>query len=150
MSVAQKLIALDEDDLAVISAHVQDATVRVPDIIWRHGEKRLIVVVNRCDGGTLGCGGPTRRLAALRFDRVLACKSRHIDLDAPDLVIELLGLEFHPGEAPGGSVVLFFTDRGEMRIDIECIECELADLGDEDESVAEDGIAAVDAGARIA
>jgi hypothetical protein len=36
-----KLIALDADDLAVISAHVQDARVRISDIIWRQGEKRL-------------------------------------------------------------------------------------------------------------
>ena len=38
-----KLIALDADDLAVISAHVQDARVQASDIVWRQDEKRLVV-----------------------------------------------------------------------------------------------------------
>jgi hypothetical protein len=33
-----KLNALDADDLAVISAHVQDARVQTADIIWRQAE----------------------------------------------------------------------------------------------------------------
>src|SRR2546429_1586521 len=44
-----KLIALDADDLAVISAHVQDARVQTADIIWRQGEKRLVVGMSRLD-----------------------------------------------------------------------------------------------------
>ena len=43
MSPQLKLIALDADDLAVISAHVQDARVRASDIIWRAREKRLVI-----------------------------------------------------------------------------------------------------------
>src|SRR5258707_7311891 len=87
-----KLIALDADDLAVISAHVQDAAVQTGDIIWRQGEKRLVVGMNRLDWEqTLrGETEPRRLIAALRFDRVLSCKSRNIDLDAPDSALELL------------------------------------------------------------
>lgn len=36
MAPQLKLIALDADDLAVISTHVQDARVQTSDIIWRH------------------------------------------------------------------------------------------------------------------
>ena len=81
-----KLIALDPDDLAVISAHVQDARVQPADIVWRQDEKRLVVGMNRLDWEQTLSGGtePRRLIAALRFDRVLACKSRNIDLDAPD------------------------------------------------------------------
>ena len=39
MAPQLKLIALDEDDLAVISAHVQDARVQTADIIWRQGRE---------------------------------------------------------------------------------------------------------------
>ena len=80
-----KLIALDADDLAVISAHVQDARVQASDIVWRQDEKRLVVGMNRLDWEQTLCGGtaPRRMIAALRFDRVLACKSRNIDLDSP-------------------------------------------------------------------
>ena len=79
-----KLIALDADDLAVISAHVQDARVQASDIVWRQDEKRLVVGMNRLDWEQTLSGGtePRRSIAALRFDRVLACKSRNIDLAA--------------------------------------------------------------------
>lgn len=39
----RKLVALEPDDLAIISAHVQDAAVHPRDILWRPSEKRLVV-----------------------------------------------------------------------------------------------------------
>jgi hypothetical protein len=126
-----KLIALDADDLAVISAHVQDARVETGDIVWRQAEKRLVLGLHRPDWEqTLeGETAPRRMIAALRFDRVLACKSRNIDLEAPDAALELLGIEFYPGPAPSGSAVLMFSHGALLRIDVECLECELTDLG---------------------
>src|SRR6202007_1137172 len=96
-----KLIRLDPDDLAVISAHVQDARVQTSDIVWRQGEKRLVIGMNRLgwERPLPGETSPRRLTAALRFDRVLACKSRNIDLATPDKVLELVGIEFHPAEA---------------------------------------------------
>jgi Protein of unknown function (DUF2948) len=136
-----KLIALDADDLAVISAHVQDARVQTADIIWRQSEKRLVVGLNRLDWEqTLGGEAVPRRLiSALRFERVLSCKSRNIDLEAPQIALELLGIEFHPADAPGGSAVLLFSDGGALRLDVECLECELADLGADDLGTADLG-----------
>jgi hypothetical protein len=130
----RKLIALDADDLAVISAHVQDAAVTVADIIWRQAEKRLVIGMSRLDWDQAlsGEAEPRRLVAALRFDRVLSCKSRNIDLDAPETALELLGIEFHPNDPPGGSAVLLFASGGALRLDVECLECELADLGPDD------------------
>jgi Protein of unknown function (DUF2948) len=135
-----KLIALDADDLAVISAHVQDARVQTGDIIWRQGEKRLVVGMNRLDWEQTLTGEttPHRVISALRFDRVLACKSRDIDLETPEAALELLGIEFHSGEPPGGSAVLMFSQGGALRLDVECLECELADLGADDLGASED------------
>ena len=129
-----KLIALDADDLAVISAHVQDARVQASDIVWRQDEKRLVVGIDRLDWEQTLSGGtePRRSIAALRFDRVLACKSRNIDLAQPRAVLELVGIEFHPGEAPGGSALLLFSHGEALRLDVECLECELTDLGVDD------------------
>lgn len=134
MTAQLKLIALDADDLAVISAHVQDARVQASDIIWRQGEKRLVVGMSRLDWEQTLAGetSPRRLIAALRFDRVLACKSRNIDLEMPEAAMELLGIEFHPGEAPGGSAILMFSHGGVLRLDVECLECELTDLGTDD------------------
>jgi hypothetical protein len=134
VSPSLKLIALDADDLAVISTHVQDARVRVCDIIWRQGETRLVIGMNRLDWEQTLAGEttPRRLVAALRFDRVLSCKSRNIDLSEPERVLELVGIEFHPTEAPGGSALLIFAQGAALRLDLECLECELTDLGPED------------------
>jgi hypothetical protein len=133
-----KLVALDADDLAVISAHVQDARVQTSDIIWRQGEKRLVIGMSRLDWEqTLeGQAEPRRLVAALRFDRVLACKSRNIDLAVPEAVLDLVGIEFHPQDGrdaePSGSALLLFAQGGTIRLDVECLECELTDLGADD------------------
>ncbi len=150
----RKLIALDPDDLAVISAHVLDASVRAGDIIWRQSEKRLVIGLNRLDWNEVllsnqqqdpqqqdtqrqAVAEPRRMVSALRFERVLSCKSRNIDLDAPDTALELLGIEFHPGDAPGGATMLMFADGGALRLDVECLECELADLGEDEIGTAD-------------
>jgi hypothetical protein len=136
-----KLIALDPDDLAVISAHVQDARVQPADIIWRQGEKRLVIGMNRLDWEQTLAGEtePRRLIAALRFDRVLACKSRNIDPGGDETVLDLVGIEFHPGEEPGGSAILLFSHGGALRLDVECLECELTDLGPDDLGAGDPG-----------
>ena len=125
-----KLIALDDDDLAVISTHVQDARVRICDIIWRQGDKRLVIGMSRLDWEQTLAGetAPRRLAAALRFDRVLSLKSRNIDLIAPETVLELVGIEFNAGAAPGGSALLLFSRGAALRLDVKCLECELTDL----------------------
>ena len=139
MSSELKLIALDSEDLAVISAHVQDARVRTSDIVWRPGEKRLVIGMSRLDWDqTLdGQTEPQRLISALRFDRVLACKSRNIDLHEPEKRLELIGIEFHPSDPPGGSALLLFGEGGAIRLDVECLECELTDLGPDDLGTAD-------------
>jgi hypothetical protein len=83
---------------------------------------------------------PRRLISALRFDRVLSCKSRNIDLEAAEPALELLGIEFNPSDAPGGSVMLLFSSGGALRLDVECLECELADLGTDDLGTSELGV----------
>jgi len=56
-----KLVALDTDDLEVVSTHVQDSIVKVDDILWRPAEKRVVVVVNRFDWENAQSGAQYRR-----------------------------------------------------------------------------------------
>lgn len=134
MNEPLKLIALDADDLAVISAHVQDARVLPADIAWRQAEKRLVVGMHRLDWEQTLAGEaePRRLVSILRFDRVLACKARQIDPESSEQLLELIGIEFHPSEAPSGSALLHFSQGGTLRLDVECLECELTDLGPDD------------------
>ena len=44
-----KLIALDTEDLNVLSAHLQDAVLRVADMAYLPKERRFAVILNRFD-----------------------------------------------------------------------------------------------------
>jgi hypothetical protein len=126
-----KLVALDNEDIEVVSAHTQDALVKVGDIMWRPAEKRLIVVIKRFDWESVqGLAPPyRRRLAALRFERVNGFKQRDVACSAKDTVLNLLAIEFTPTDAPGGFVTLTFSGGAALRLEVECLEAELADLG---------------------
>ena len=126
-----KLVALDGDDIEVLSAHAQDSVVKVGDIMWRPAERRLIVVINRFDWESAQSPAPPyrRRRAALRFERVNAFKHRNIPCSDKDAVLNLLAVEFAPTDAPAGHVILTFSGGAALRLDVECLEAELADLG---------------------
>ncbi|HZP19242.1 MAG TPA: DUF2948 family protein [Bauldia sp.] len=128
-----KLLALDEEDLAVISAHVQDAVLKVGDLVYLPKERRFAVGMNRfiwekADGRRRTY---ERRRAALSFDRVLAAQVCNLRRDQPDAVLELLAIGFEQTEpeSPGGHITLYFAGGGAVRLAVECIETRLADLG---------------------
>jgi hypothetical protein len=126
-----KLIALDNEDIAVVSTHLQDAVVKVSDILWRPAEKRLVLALNRFDWEACGEVTPCyqRRRTALRFERVLSLRARDVNPAAKDAVLNLLAVEYAETDAPAGIVTLIFSGGAALRLDVECLECELADLG---------------------
>jgi DUF2948 family protein len=124
-----KFVALDRDDLAVVSTHLQDAVLKVADVIWRPQEKRLVVALNRFDWETAEGPQYRRRLCALRFERVLSCKCRDVNPSGKDAILNLLAVEFDETDPPAGVVRLTFSGGGVLRLDVECLEAELADLG---------------------
>ncbi len=126
-----KFIALDRDDLEVVSTHLQDATVKVADVHWRPQENRLVLGVDRFDWLAASATSPELRRcrAALRFERVQACKCRGVKPDGKDAVLVLLAVEFEETDAPAGVVTLTFSGGPQLRLEVECLEAELADLG---------------------
>ncbi|GJD52565.1 hypothetical protein OPKNFCMD_5331 [Methylobacterium crusticola] len=124
-----RLAALDAEDLAVISAHLQDAILRVGDLTYLPGQRRFALVARRFDWATPDGAPPRRRLTGLHFDRVLAVRCRSIPRDRPDDPLELLAVTFEPGEAPSGTATLVFAGGGAIRLDLECIEAAMKDLG---------------------
>jgi hypothetical protein len=126
-----KFLVVDADDLAVVSAHLQDAVLKVSDVLWRPQEKRLVLALNRFDWESAQRDHPEfrRRRSALRFERVLSCKCRHVDPAGKDAVLNLLAVEFTPSEAPSGVVTMTFSGDAALRLEVECLEAELVDLG---------------------
>jgi hypothetical protein len=126
-----KLIALDRDDVEIISTHLQDSVLKVADIRWRPNENRLVLALNRFDWEAALESHPEfrRRRAALRFDRVRNLKCRNVDPKDGEAVLNLLAVEFAESDPPAGVVTLVFSGGAALRLEVECLEAELSDLG---------------------
>jgi hypothetical protein len=125
-----KLAALDAEDLAVISAHLQDAVLRAGDLAWLPGEHRFVLVARRFDRSVAPGEPPRRRLAGVHFERVNGVKTRGITPGAAtDDTLSLLAITFEEGEAPSGTATLVFSGGAAIRLDLECVEVRLKDLG---------------------
>lgn len=129
-----RLIALDAEDLAVLSAHVQDAVLRIGDINWLPKEGHFVLAMNRfvwekAAGGSWRKREYQRRRSALHLARVQKVQSVGIDRAASDAVLELLAVRFEPRDEPSGDVVLSFAGGPTIRLSVEVLEAQLTDLG---------------------
>ena len=129
-----RLLALDSEDLAIISANCQDAIVNLADISYLKDKRFFTLIINRFnwtdqENNEAGEANPTRRRAALHFKCV--DKARHINLKQTSTgdALELLSVQFKEKNNPSGEITLVFSGGGEIRLEVECIEAELADLG---------------------
>ena len=127
-----KLIALDPEDLRILSCHLQDAVIRVGDMAYLKEGMRFAAIANRFDWeGAVKSKDDEfqRRRTGLRFERVKSAQVQGIDLKKKDLVLVLLAVAFEPGDEPEGTLILHFAGGGAIRLGVECIEAELRDLG---------------------
>lgn len=132
-----KLAALDEEDLAVLSAHLQDAVIRVADMAYRPQDKRFAFMADRLGADSLFCreglgasnDPDSRRRTGVHFDRVLKVATRGIDRSKPNEMLELIAIQFIPGEPPMGYIDLMFAGGKDIRLTVECVEAELRCFG---------------------
>ncbi|CAH1652845.1 conserved hypothetical protein [Hyphomicrobiales bacterium] len=124
-----KLIALDREDLSVISAHLQDALLRVEDLTYLPHRRCFAMAVHRFDWEVPAEGKPQRRLAALHFNQVERVRRTKIDPASNGEVLNLLAIDFIETEAPSGLVLLLFSGGAAIELRVECIEAQLRDLG---------------------
>ena len=144
-----KLIALDNEDLSVLSVHLQDAVVAVGEMAYLPAEQRFVLLANRFDwekavlaevqaeaDASAGLkvkpalSGPCiRRRAGMRFERVLSARVRGIDLADKAAILNLLAVTFEEADAPSGVVTFLFSGGSEIELTVECLEAGLEDLG---------------------
>ena len=122
-----RLLAQDEQDLAIISAALQDAVAKVGDIQFEPKARRLTIAFNRF---RWEAGKEQRVRAALQLGGVLGVQTRKIRRDAPEAVFEILAVTFEPAEAPGGVITLSCAGGGDLRATVECVEAVLADISE--------------------
>lgn len=125
-----KLAALDPDDLSVVSAHLQDAILRAGDLAWLAHQRRFVLVARRFDHAVPAGQAPRRRLVGVHFERVLGVKTKGIRPgEQSDGTLSLLAVTFEPGEPPSGAATLVFAGGAAIRLELECIEVRMKDLG---------------------
>ncbi len=129
-----RLIALDEEDLAILSAHLQDAVLKVKDIVWLSGGGHFVMAMNRFVWEATAVdswrrGEYQRRRATLHFARVKKVRSTGIARERAEDVLSLLAIRFEPGDSPSGDVIVEFAGGAAIRLTVEVLEAELTDLG---------------------
>jgi len=129
MSPALTLGAEDAADLEVISARLQDAVAQVKDLVYLPKRRRFAALFNRFQWEA---GRDDLRVrSGLHFDGVLAVKSHNLKRGAGEAVVSLLAIKFTPKapDDPAGTVELIFSGGGALKLEVECIDAGLADVG---------------------
>lgn len=149
MGKGLKLIALDGEDLAVISMHLQDAVLSVGDMAFQPSEHRFVMLANRFDwesavqaeveaemAGSAPAAKPApfsqncvRRRAGIRFEHVMGARVRGIDLKRKRDVLNLLLITFEETTAPSGIITFLFSGGGQLQLTVDCLEMGIEDLG---------------------
>jgi DUF2948 family protein len=124
-----RLVALDREGLGVISAHAQNTCVKRSEMAWLPAQRRFVVAGMRYDWVGAKTGPAERVGSVLRFDRVL--KVSHLGLDdvGEDGTHNLLAVAFEKTDPPAGMIFLAFADGALVRLQVECVEAELRDIG---------------------
>ncbi|MGD9659374.1 MAG: DUF2948 family protein [Methylocystis sp.] len=127
---ALRLYALDGEDLSLLSAHLQDALVRVGDIAFLPEKRRFAMVGSRFDWAAELDGRLERCRCGLHFEGVQRVRCQRVAREHPDAILELLAVTFEPGaEPPSGVIRLYFAGGASIALDVECVEAQLSDVG---------------------
>jgi len=137
-----KLRAEDVEDITVLAACLQDATVKIGDMAWLPKQRRFVLVLNRfrwedeapqLDGQKkrpLIRATPHARVqAGLHFDGVLNVQSAGIDRDRPGAALDLLSILADPAGEGAATLTLVFAGGGAVKLDVECVDAQMQDIG---------------------
>jgi hypothetical protein len=127
-AAALRLRAEDDQDLAVLSAMLQDALVPVADLAYLADERQFIFVANRFRWERAGSGPRTnfeRILSGVCFGEVGAVKVKGFSRAQRDRILELLAVR-----AVDGAIVIDFAGGPCVRLEVERIACLVEDLGE--------------------
>lgn len=122
------LVARDADDLAVISALIQDAVLMAADLRYTKSKRRFALLINRFRWEDSTAQRPERVRSLLVFDDVTVVQGQGLDRTDPDIVLSLLSLGFAAGDDGTGAVTLTFAGDGALALGVEALEVSLKDV----------------------
>jgi Protein of unknown function (DUF2948) len=134
-SPALKLRAEDADDLAILSACLQDALVAIRDLGYFAAEQRFIFIANRFrwESGLRplpGEEGHQRVLCAVTFSAVAGVSYRGFRRVDEDRILSLLAIRSTSDGTGGEAILLEFAGAAAIRLDVARILCRAKDLGE--------------------
>jgi hypothetical protein len=123
---ALKLRGEDEEDLAVISAILQDALVAVGEMAYFPDEGRFVLVANRFRWEPSAAGDQRleRQLSGLRLDGVRSVQRRGVNPRDTERLLVLLAIR-----AEAGALYFDFAGGSSVRLEIDRILFHFDDLG---------------------
>ena len=128
-----KLIARTEDDLRVISAHLQDAITNVLDIANLEKNKILLMQLNRFmwEDVEKGVFRKNKRIrTVLKFDNVVKVHSRNINQLKKDKFLDFLTIETNHMPDNNYEMNIVFAGDSIIKVISEVIEVTLDDQGE--------------------
>ena len=132
---ALKLRAEDADDLAVLSACLQDALVAVRDLGYFADQQSFIFVANRFrwESGLQPAAGEQshqRVLCAVTFGAVGSVSYRGFRRSEEDRILCLLALRCETAGVGGETILLEFAGAAAIRLDVARVLCRARDIGE--------------------
>jgi hypothetical protein len=127
-----KLIARTNDDLRVISAHLQDSIVNIKDIANLKKNKIFLIQLNRFmwEDVEKGVFRKSKRIRTiLKFDNVIGVNSSKISQESKDKFLDFLAIESHQMPDKNYEMKLIFSGDSIIKVIAEVIEVTLDDQG---------------------
>ena len=120
----KKIIAKSPDDLQFISACCYQAKVKISDIKYLPKNKIFIISVERYNRETEEKKNKINSI--IKFEFIESTKSKKIDQNDPDLILELLAIDIFKKNLKY-EIVLLFSDNKIINLNAEVIEITLED-----------------------
>ena len=128
-----KLIAKTEEDLRVVSAHLQDSIASISNIANLKKNKIFLMQLNRFmwEDVEKGVFRKNKRIRTiLKFDNVMEVNSRNISQNSEDKFLDFLAIESRIMPDKNYEMKLIFSGDSIIRIYAEVIEVTLDDQGE--------------------
>ena len=128
-----KLIARTEEDIRVVSAHLQDSIVNVVDIANLKKNKIFLMQLNRFmwEDVEKGVFRKNKRIRTiLKFENVMSVLSRNINQHKKDKFLDFLAIETNITPDKNYEMKIIFAGDAIIRVISEVIEVTLDDQGE--------------------
>ena len=121
----KKIIAQNQQDLRVISALCSEAKIKQTEIKFLKKNKVFLLLLERENKEKINSKDKINSI--LKFEFIETSKSKNIDQNSKNSILELLAIESYKKEK-NNEIVLLFSNNGIINLFCEIIDCTLEDI----------------------